>query len=168
MYWSFWWFRGRFREISDEARGQRSDGSQGKFWWPELLFIQMSRVVFCYMISVILLLVTLLNRKAWYTQWCQPLDISNLEIFFSDQNPRPNLPMRFGPGKFIFYLDPLPPPPLPEQFCKKNMDLSVRDLNSWILIQSDSHLYRIEKEKTLFFLFTMNNMYHARKWSQKL
>ena len=153
MYWSFWWFRGRFREISDEARGQRSDGSQGKFWWPELLFIQTSRVVFCYMISVILLLVTLLYRKAWYTQWCQPLDISNLEIFF--------FYFLFGP--------PTPPPsPLSEQFCKKNMDLSVRDLNSWILIQSDSHLYWIDKEKTLFFLFAMNNMYHARKWSQKL
>ena len=167
MYWSFWWFRGRFREISDEARDQTSDSFQGKFWWPELLFIQTSRVVFCYMISFILLLVTLLYRKAWYTQWCQPLDISNLEIFFSDQNPRDRICQWDSALENLFFIwTPYPPPP--EQFCKKNMDLSVRDLNSWILIQSDSHLYRIDKEKTLFFLFAMNNMYHARKWSQKL
>ena len=118
MYWSFWWFRGRFREISDEARGQRSDGSQGKFWWPELLFIQTSRVVFCYMISFILLLVTLLYRKAWYTQWCQPLDISNLEIFFSDQNPRDRICQWDSALENLFFIW-TPYPPLLSNFARK-------------------------------------------------
>ena len=59
---------------------------------------------------------------------------------------------------------PLPPP----QFCGKTWIYLSGTLIGWILIQSDSHLYRSNKEETLFFLFATNNMHHVRKWSQKL
>ena len=37
----------------------------------------------------------------------------------------------------------------------------------WILIQSDSPLYRSNKEESIFFLLSTNNVHHARKWGQK-
>ena len=39
--------------------------------------------------------------------------------------------------------------------------------SGWILIQSDSRLYRSNKEEIIFYLFATNNFHHARKWSQK-
>ena len=89
-----------------------------------------------------MLLVTLLYRKAWYTQWCQPLEISNLEIFFSDQHPPCNCICWWDSPQenFFFICIPYPPspPPPPEQCCEKNMDLSVRELN-----RLNTHLIRL-------------------------
>ena len=142
MYWSFWWFRGRFREISDEARGQTADGFQGKFWWPELLFIQTKRVVFYFMILPYFATShTPLQKSLVYTVMPTSGDLKSGDLFFRPAPPlQPNLLMRLPPRKFLFYLHPLPspPPPPPEQCCEKNMDLSVRELN-----RLNTHLIRL-------------------------
>ena len=44
-------------------------------------------------------------------QRCQPVEISNLEVFFLDQHPSP--PMRLPPIKFLFCSSPHTPPPPP-------------------------------------------------------
>ena len=67
-------------------------------------------------------------------QRCQPLEISNLKIFFSDQHPppRPNSPMWPPPRKFLSWFGPLTPPLSPtDRFRGKNLDLSVRDFSWW-------------------------------------
>ena len=85
-------------------------------------------------------------------QRCQPVEISNLEIFFwTSTSPPMWLPSR----KFFFNLDPIPPPPPPppsNSAGKTWIYLSGTSI-SWIFIQSNSCLYRCNKEKTLFFLF---------------
>ena len=76
--------------------------------------------------------------------------------FFSDQHPP-------SPDRVCQY-DSLPPP---SNFAGKTRIYLSGTSSGWILIQSDSRLYRSNKEETLFYLFAMNNLHHARKWSQK-
>ena len=74
-------------------------------------------------------------------QRCQPLEITNLEVFFwtSRCNSLPEI--------YFLIWTPYPPPPtLPSSLSVTSIGL--------ILIQSNSCLNRSNKEKTLFFLFT--------------
>ena len=78
------------------------------------------------------------QRAVVLQQRCQPLEISNLEIFFRTSPPPPPPPDRvrrcdLSPGNLFFFFGPpnSPPPPPHEQFRGKNMDLSVKDLN-WL------------------------------------
>ena len=86
-------------------------------------------------------------------QRCQPVEISNLEIFFwTSTSPPPHVtPLK----KILFQSGPHTPPP-PRNYAgnagKTWIYLSGSSI-SWIFIQSDSCLYRCNKEKTLFFLF---------------
>ena len=120
-----------FREISDEARGQRSDVFQGKFWWPELLFIQTSRVVFCYMILPYFATShTPLQKSLVYTVMPTSGDLKSGDLFFRPAPPPCNQICWWdSPPQKISFLFASPTPHPPEQCCKKNMDLSVRDLN---------------------------------------
>ena len=113
------------------------------------------------------------QRAVVLQQRCQPLEISNLEIFFRTSPPPPLPPTEFADATFpretyFFYLDPLTPPPPPmSNFAGKIWIYLSRTSIGWILIQSDSLLCRSNKEETLFFLFATNNAHHARNWSQK-
>ena len=113
------------------------------------------------------------QRAVVLQQRCQPLEISNLEIFFRTSPPPPPLPptefadATFPRETYFFYLDPLTPPPPMSNFAGKIWIYLSRTSIGWILIQSDSLLCRSNKEETLFFLFATNNAHHARNWSQK-
>ena len=83
--------------------------------------------------------------------------------FFLDQHIPPHVtplqkilfqsgPYTPSPKKFVFKLAPIPPPPPCNSAGKTWIYLSGTSI-SWIFIQSDSCLYRCNKEKTLFFLF---------------
>ena len=74
-------------------------------------------------------------------QRCQPLEITNLEVFFwtSRCNSLPEI-------SFLIWTPYPPPPTLPSSLSVTSIGL--------ILIQSNSCLNRSNKEKTLFFLFT--------------
>ena len=83
-------------------------------------------------------------------QRCQPLEITNLEVFFWTSTL--TYPTEFAdatPSRKISFLiwTPYPPPPTPPS------SLSVTSIG-FILIQSNSCLNRNNKETTLFFLFT--------------
>ena len=82
--------------------------------------------------------------------------------FFSDQHLPPT-PTEFANTTPY----PSPPPPSPSNFAGKTWIYLSGTSSGWILIQSDSRLYRSNKEETLFYLFATNNLHHARKWSQK-
>ena len=83
-------------------------------------------------------------------QRCQPLEITNLEVFFwTSTLTHPTEFADATPSRKISFLiwTPYPPPPTPPS------SLSVTSIGL-ILIQSNSCLNRSNKEKTLFFLFT--------------
>ena len=114
------------------------------------------------------------QRAVVLQQRCQPLEISNLEIFFRTSPPPPPPPDRvrrcdLSPGNLFFLFGPpnSPPPPPMSNFAGKIWIYLSRTSIGWILIQSDSLLCRSNKEETLFFLFATNNAHHARNWSQK-
>ena len=81
--------------------------------------------------------------------------------FFSDQHLPPT------PTEFANTTPYPSPPPSPSNFAGKTWIYLSGTSSGWILIQSDSRLYRSNKEETLFYLFATNNLHHARKWSQK-
>ena len=85
-----------------------------------------------------------------YHQRCQPLEISNLEIFFWTST-LPTL-------KFFFDLDPPSPPPH-KQFCGEKRQSICQGLQLVEYSSRDSHFYRSNKEETLFFLFATNNVH---------
>ena len=83
-------------------------------------------------------------------QRCQPLEITNLEVFFwTSTLTHPTEFADATPSRKISFLiwTPYPPPPTPPR------SLSVTSIGL-ILIQSNSCLNRSNKEKILFFLFT--------------
>ena len=85
-------------------------------------------------------------------------DLKSQKGVFSDQQcpPPPTQKISF------FIWTPYPPPP--SNFLGKTSGTSI----GLILIQSDSPIYRSNREEeTLSILFAMNNMHQARKWSQK-
>ena len=93
-------------------------------------------------------------------RWRSP----NLEIFFQTSTPPPtefvNAPP--PPENVSFDLDPLIPP------LQVILQEECGSICQWLqLVESDSPLYRSNKQETFFFLFGMNNMHHTRKWSQK-
>ena len=87
----------------------------------------------------------------------------------STPSPRPNSPMR-PPRKFLIYFYPLPPTPYPlppppispSNFAGKTwISLSGSSIG-WILIQSDSRLYRsITKKKVASFCLQRTTAVHA-------
>ena len=81
--------------------------------------------------------------------------------FFSDQHLPPT------PTEFANTTPYPSPPPSPSNFAGKTWIYLSGTSSGRILIQSDSRLYRSNKEETLFYLFATNNLHHARKWSQK-
>ena len=72
-------------------------------------------------------------------------DLKSRDFFWTSTSPPMWLPSR------KFFLDHIPPPPS-NSAGKTWIYLSGTSI-SWIFIQSDSCLYRCNKEKTLFFLF---------------
>ena len=83
-------------------------------------------------------------------QRCQPLEITNLKVFFwTSTLTHPTEFADATPSRKISFLiwTPYSPPPTPPS------SLSVTSIG-FILIQSNSCSNRNNKEKTLFFLFT--------------
>ena len=86
-------------------------------------------------------------------------DLKSGDFFWtSTPPPQPNLPMHPPPSSFLIWTPPPPPPPplLPTSNFVGRMSIYLSGTSiiiGWILIQSDSHFYRCNKEDTLFFLF---------------
>ena len=113
------------------------------------------------------------QRAVVLQQRCQPLEISNLEIFFRTSPPPPLPPTEFSDATFpretyFFYLDPLiSPPPPHEQYRGKNVDLSVKDLN-WL----NTHPIRLSyigvtRKKLSYFCLQRTTRITQENWSQK-
>ena len=83
-------------------------------------------------------------------QRCQLLEISNLETFFQTSIP-PNRVDKCAPPprKLSFQSGPLLPP-FTEQFCGKNVDLSVRDFKLVEYLSNQTLAYIGVTKKKLF------------------
>ena len=103
-------------------------------------------------------------------QRCQPLETSNLKIFFRTSTPpppRPNSPMWPPPRKFLSWFGPLTPPLPHRSISREKLGSICQGLQLVKYSSNQTRLYRSNKEETLFFLFATNNVHHARKWGQK-
>ena len=89
----------------------------------------------------------------WYDFIPRDGDLQIWRFFFRPAPP---------PRKCLFWFRPPNPPPPGDFAGRMWIYLSVTSM-----VESDSPLYRSNKQETFFFLFGMNNMHHTRKWSQK-
>ena len=113
------------------------------------------------------------QRAVVLQQRCQPLEISNLEIFFRTSPPPPPPPDRvrrcdLSPGNLFFLFGPPNSPPPPPWAISREKYGSICQGPQLVEYSSNQTLlYRSNKEETLLFLFATNNAHHARNWSQK-